>query len=84
MRSEMGQEFLPNALGSPLGVGHVHSEPSSPLFLVRNGGNSEAKVSADLGTVVLNRAARPRVGPDLGTIHTDLACHEIDHDIMHI
>jgi len=74
----------PWALGSPLGVGHVHREPSRHLLLVSDGGDTEAKVSADLGAVVLNRAAGPLVGPDLRTVHTDLACNEVDHPIMQI
>jgi hypothetical protein len=80
----VGQEFLPDTFGSPHGVRHVHREPSRHLLLVSDGGDPEAKMSADLGTVVLNRAARPLVGPDLRTVHTDLACNEVDHAIMQI
>jgi hypothetical protein len=81
---EVGQEFLPDALRSPLGVRHVHREPSRHLLLVSDGGDPEAKVSADLSTVELNRAAGSLVGPDLRTVHTDLACHEVDHAIVQI
>ena len=54
------------------------------LGLVSDGGDPEAKVSADLGAVVLNRAARPLVGPELRTVHPDLARNEVDHAIMQI
>ena len=80
----LGQQFLPRPVGPPLALADAGGQPLGELVGVLGGAFAEPQVSADLRPVVLNRAARPFVEPEIGSGHADLAGDERDRVVIQL
>jgi hypothetical protein len=80
----LGQQFLPHPVGPSLGLADAGGQPFGELGGVLGGAFAESQVAADLRPVVLDRAARPFVEPEVGGWHADLAGDERDRVVVQL
>ncbi len=84
LRTALGQELLSHPVGPPLGLADAGGKPLGKLAGILGGALPESQVAADLRPVVLDRAARPFVEPEVGCRDADLAGDEPDRAVIRL